>query len=325
MRISPESLEMKVEATGFRPEVLEKVAQLLGLLNGLVAHPLLRGKLALKGGTALNLFLFNVPRLSVDIDLNYIGAESREAMLEERPRIEEAMRAVFRREDFDVGEAPDEHAGGKWHLRYAASSGQSGGIEVDLNYMYRVPLWPVVPRDSHPVGAWQARGVPVVDIHELAAGKLAALLARRTARDLFDSRLVFSLDGLDLERLRTAFVVYGAMNRKDWRTVSVEDVSFSGTELSSQLLPALRIGSVSSAEANAFGDAMVQECRDALSAVLPFNDTESAFLDLLLDRGEINSTILTNDFDLRQRIQAQPLLEWKAQHVRRHKGLDHAL
>ena len=321
MRVSPESLMAEAETTQFRPEVLEKVAHLLGLLDGLIAHPLLRGKLALKGGTALNLFLFDVPRLSVDIDLNYVGAASREAMLEERPRIEEAMRAVFRREDFDVGEAPDEHAGGKWRLRYAASSGQSGGIEVDLNYMHRVPLWPVVTRDSHTVGAWQARGIPVMDIHELAAGKLAALLARQAARDLFDSRLVFSLEGLDLERLRTAFVVYGAMNRRDWRTVSVEDVAFNGTELSSQLLPALKIGSVSSGEANGFAEAMVRECCEALSALLPFNDAESAFLDLLLDGGEIDASLLTADMELQERIQGQPMLEWKAQNVRQHRGL----
>ena len=322
MRISPERLGSEAEATGFRSDVLEKVAHLLELLESLCGHPFLRGKLALKGGTALNIFLFDVPRLSVDIDLNYVGAETREAMLEERPRIENAMRDVFSREDFSVRRIPEEHAGGKWSLRYAASSGQSGGIEVDLNYMYRVPLWPVTPMDSYPVGSWQARGIPVLDIHELAAGKLAALLARRKARDLFDSRLVFSIDGLDLERLRTAFVVYGAMNRKDWRTVSVADVAFDEAELSSQLLPALRVGAVGSAEATSFGEKIVNECRAALSALLPLNDAELAFLDLLLDGGEIDATILTGDTDLRNRIQTHPNLEWKAQNVREHRGLD---
>ena len=322
MRISPEILVAGAEATGFRPDVLEKVAHLLGLLEALCGHPFLRGKLALKGGTALNLFLFEVPRLSVDIDLNYVGARNREAMLEERPRIEEAMRAVFRREDFDVGEAPQEHAGGKWHLRYEASSGQSGGIDVDLNYMYRIPMWPVVPMDSHSLGGWQAREIPVVDIHELAAGKLTALLARRKARDLFDSRLLFSLDGLDLERLRIAFVVYGAMNRRDWRTVSFEDVAFDEAELSSQLLPALRTEEMPSADVSSYGNMLVEECRDALSALLPFNHAESAFLDLLLDRGEIDAAIMTDDAELQQRIQAQPLLEWKARNVREYKGLD---
>jgi len=81
MKISPEKLAAEAEATGFRPDVLEKVAQRLGLLDALRSHPFLKGKLALKGGTALNLFVFDVPRLSVDIDLNYVGAEDREGML----------------------------------------------------------------------------------------------------------------------------------------------------------------------------------------------------------------------------------------------------
>ena len=143
MKISLERLAADADATGFQPDMLEKVGQLLGLLEALCSHPFLDGKFALKGGTALNLFMFDVPRLSVDIDLNYVGAPDREAMLEERPMIEEAMQAVFGREDFDVRRVPVEHAGGKWSLRYEAASGQRGGIEVDLNYMYRVPLWPV--------------------------------------------------------------------------------------------------------------------------------------------------------------------------------------
>jgi predicted nucleotidyltransferase component of viral defense system len=144
VRVSPERLVTGAQATGFRPDVLEKVAQLLGLLDALRSHPFLRGKFALKGGTALNLFVFDVPRLSVDIDLNYVGTESRSAMLEERPKIEEALQAVFSREDFTVRRMPSEHAGGKWSLRYPTAAGQSGRIDVDVNYMYRVPLWPSV-------------------------------------------------------------------------------------------------------------------------------------------------------------------------------------
>ena len=291
------------------------------MLKAIRSHPLLGGKLALKGGTALNLFVFNVPRLSVDIDLNYVGAQSREAMPEERPRIEGAMRAVFSREDFEVRRMPEEHAGGKWSLRYATASGQSGGVDVDLNYMYRVPLWPVTTMDSHSLGSWRATGIPVVDIHELAAGKLTALMARQKARDLFDSRLIFSIEGLDFGRLRTAFVVYGAMNRKDWRMVSVEDVAFDPGELSGQLLPALRTGGIQGIEAASYGGILVDECREALSALLPFNDAERAFLHLLLDEGKIDASILTSDKTLQERIQVQPLLEWKAQNVRRHNRL----
>ena len=66
---------------------------------------------------------------------------------------------------------------------------------MDLSYIYRVPLWPVITMDSHTLGSWRATGIPVLDIHELAAGKLAALLARQKARDLFDSRLMSRVVG----------------------------------------------------------------------------------------------------------------------------------
>ena len=85
MRISRESLQREAAATGFRAEILEKVIHLFSLLDGFQRHPFLQGKWALKGGTALNLFWFDVPRLSVDIDLNYIGEVEREAMLADRP------------------------------------------------------------------------------------------------------------------------------------------------------------------------------------------------------------------------------------------------
>ncbi len=319
MRISAERLAAAAEATGFRADMLERVAQLLGLLNAIQGHPFLRGKLALKGGTALNLFVFDVPRLSVDIDLNYVGAEGREAMLGERQRLEEALVAVFGRGDLGSRQTTEEHAGSSWTLRYPTASGQTARIDVDINYMYRVPLWPITVLDSRRVGEWQATGVPVVDVHELAAGKLAALLSRQRARDLFDSRLIFSIDGLDLGRLRTAFTVYGAMNRRDWRAVSADDVSFDPVELASQLAPALRGGAEQSLEAGRYGQTLVDECRNALSALLPFTEGERAFLDRLLDEGEIDATLLTDEPGLQQRIEAQPLLAWKAQHVRSHR------
>jgi hypothetical protein len=66
---------------------------------------------------------------------------------------------------------------------------------------------------------------------------------------------------------------------------------------------------------------IVKECRKGLSVVRPFTNAEREFLDLLLERGEIVATLLTGDKALRERIESQPLLEWKALNVRRHKGL----
>jgi hypothetical protein len=321
MRISPEKLAAEAEATGFRPDVLERVFHLLGLLDAIRSHPFLKGKLVLKGGTALNLFIFDVPRLSVDIDLNYVGARDRESMLAERPRIEEALQAVFSREGFSVRRMPDEHAGGKWSLRYESCLGQDVNLEVDLNFMFRVPLWPIQIRDSYLLGTRQTTEIPVVDYHELAAGKLAALLARKQARDLFDSHRILQMRNLDPEKLRIGFVVYGGMNRRDWRTVSVEEVHFDARELTRQLIPMLRSTAATGLDSpDEYGALIVEECRKSLSAVLPFKDAEREFLDLLLDKGEIDPTLLTDDPDLQERIGGQPLLEWKAANVRKHKS-----
>lgn len=76
--------------TGFQLEPLEKVIRLLALLDALRSHPFLKPRVVLKGGTALNLFVLDVPRISVDIDLTYIGAADRETMLAERPKVEQA-------------------------------------------------------------------------------------------------------------------------------------------------------------------------------------------------------------------------------------------
>jgi hypothetical protein len=78
--------------------------------------------------------------LSVDIDLNYVGALQREAMLADRPKVEQAAQTVFSREGFITKRVPTEHAGGKWRLSYQSYTGQSGNLEVDLNFMLRQPL-----------------------------------------------------------------------------------------------------------------------------------------------------------------------------------------
>jgi len=221
--------------------MVEKVLHLLNLLNALNSHPFLKGKWVLKGGTALNMFIFDLPRLSVDIDLNYIGALDREEMRAGRIKFEQAFQAVFSREGFRIKKVPDEHAGGKWQLRYKSFTGQSGNLEVDLNYMFRQPLWNILFADSHRLGDFLSVNIPILDLHELAAGKLVALLARGQARDLFDSHRIFNLTDLDLDRVRIAFVVYGGMNRKDWRTVSIKDVNFDEAELTRLLMPMLTV------------------------------------------------------------------------------------
>jgi len=320
---SPSEVLPIAASTGFRAEMIEKVLHLLNLLDQLNRHPMLKGKWVLKGGTALNLFIFDPPRLSVDIDLNYVGALERETMLAERPKVEQAAQAVFSREGFTTKRVPTEHAGGKWRLSYRSYTGQSGNLEVDMNFMFRLPLWDIQLADSQALGDFQARKIALPDVHELAAGKLAALLARGQARDLFDCHRIFTMKGIDRDRLRLAFVVYGGMNRKDWRTVSVAGVNFDPDELARLLIPTLNRRFMENQGLPAeYGKRLVKECQAKLEAVLPLSDPEREFLDLLLEKGEIDPSILTSDQALQERIQNQPLLQWKALNVKRHKGLD---
>jgi predicted nucleotidyltransferase component of viral defense system len=302
--------------------MLEKALRLLSLLEALLQHPSLKGRLALKGGTAINLFLFDVPRLSVDIDLNYVGAAERDAMIADRPKVEQAARAVFEREGLRVRRSPktDEHAGGKWLLRYASALGGAANLEVDLNFMFRVPLWKLRSLRSRQLGSVRINSVPVVDYHELAAGKLAALFSREASRDLFDAHELLLSNDLDLGTLRPAFVAYGAMNRKDWRTIKIDDIAFNARELKNELLPMLRTDLAAQlGNPKPWAQKLISECAERLEPLIAFTSAEREFLDRLLDHAEIKPELITTDEGLAERIGQHPLLAWKAENVRKHR------
>jgi hypothetical protein len=66
---------------------------------------------------------------------------------------------------------PGEHAGGKWLLRYGSALGPGGNLQVDLNYMFRTPLWPVEWQDSKMIGSYQAHRIPLLDIPRIGSWK----------------------------------------------------------------------------------------------------------------------------------------------------------
>lgn len=77
---------------GFIRDNLEKVYRLADVLAYVHETPVLSETLALKGGTAINLTVFNMPRLSVDIDFDFHSSCSKEEMLETRQEINELLR-----------------------------------------------------------------------------------------------------------------------------------------------------------------------------------------------------------------------------------------
>lgn len=323
MSLSESDLHREAAATGFQAEPLEKVIRLLEALDTLRSHPFLKGRLVLKGGTALNLFVFDVPRLSVDIDLNYVGAVERETMLAERPKLEQALLAVCGRLGLEVKRIPTDHAGGKWRLSYTSVAGRPSQLELDVNFLLRQPLWPVVIARSRGLGSIPPVEFPVLDVHELAAGKLAALFGRTASRDIYDVHRLFQATELEPAKLRLGFVVYGGMNRRDWRSLSVDDVRADPTDFDRQLIPLLHGALTPPSERLAeWTQELIADCRRSLSTILPLADNELQFLERLNDHGEIVPDLLTDDADVQHRIRSHPGLRWKVLNVRRHLGLD---
>lgn len=108
-------------ASGFRSDTLEKVLRLGRVLDQIARHPFLGDRLALKGGTALNLFFgARAPRLSVDLDFNYVRPVERDEMLREKEDIERTLGLVAGGDGYRLQWGAQEHAGRKTYLLYDA-------------------------------------------------------------------------------------------------------------------------------------------------------------------------------------------------------------
>ena len=238
-------------------------------------------------------------------------------MLSERPRVEDAVRAVCERQGLRVRRVPTDHAGGKWRLSYDRAQGGTGTLELDMNFLMRAPLWPPTRRDSPSFLGLAARHIAVLDLHELAAGKLAALFSRSAGRDLYDVSRILARSDLDQEKLRLGFVACGAMSRRDWRTVSADDVEMSHREATQRLLPLLRSKHLPGREEiEAWSAGLVDRCRGLLSRILPFEPAEQEFLERINGQGEIRPDLLTDDSVMQEILATHPALLWKAKNVR---------
>ena len=92
LELSAPSLQRLVNETGYQSRMLEKVLRLLDLLQAIASDQTLSDRFVLKGRTALNLFHLSLDQLSVDIDLNYVGALDRDTMKTERVVVEAALK-----------------------------------------------------------------------------------------------------------------------------------------------------------------------------------------------------------------------------------------
>jgi hypothetical protein len=184
-------------------------------------------------------------------------------------------------------------------------------IQIDINFMYRAPLWPIQYLDSFVLDDFSAKQFPVLSAFELYAGKLRALLSRRVSRDLYDASKI-SAD-MNKEKLRLALVIYGAMNPKDWRTVSIDSITCSVVELKERLLPLLNvIEQPKSQDLEKYSRQLVESVKTSLTQLFPLTVKESEFIRLVREDGIIDGSLITDDTQLASIIEHHPSLLWRA-------------
>jgi predicted nucleotidyltransferase component of viral defense system len=163
---------------------------------------------ALKGGTAINLFVRDMPRLSVDIDLTYVPVADRTTSLKAidagMKRMAEAITKGMRSVHLNASKPKGENCTTMLILHAAGAQ-----IKIEVTPVLRGCVYdPAMKRVSPKVEAeFGFAEMPVVNFADLYAGKIMAALDRQHPRDLFDVRTLLMHEGID-DTLRKAFVVY---------------------------------------------------------------------------------------------------------------------
>jgi predicted nucleotidyltransferase component of viral defense system len=186
----------------------EQYRRQVSLLVRVLPYIAMQDCFALKGGTAINLFIRNMPRLSVDIDLTYLPVESREASLH---AIDAAMKHIA---DTAGSTSPAEkivlgtqNKEGAVTKLFARGNGVQIKIEVTpvLRGCVFEPQTRFVSRKVEDTFGYAEMNL--VSFADLYAGKIVAALDRQHPRDLFDVRDLLANEGID-DYLRRAFIVY---------------------------------------------------------------------------------------------------------------------
>ena len=186
----------------------ERYRRQVELLVRTLPHVACEKCFALKGGTAINLFIRDLPRLSVDIDLTYLPVAERPRSLAD---IEAALHRIARRIEealtfarVQTGTLRKEGTVSKLFVRERGTQ-----IKIEVTPVLRGCVFEA--EEGAVSNAVEEQfgfaAIHVVSLPDLFAGKLVAALDRQHPRDLFDIHGLLSNEGID-DRLRTAFIVY---------------------------------------------------------------------------------------------------------------------
>lgn len=162
---------------------------------------------ALKGGTAINLFVREFPRLSVDIDLVYLPMKGRDEALQEICEALDAISADLKAAFKDV-ELTEAYKSKRDSLRLIVAR---NGVQIKVELspvlrgtVYEPQLMEVCAVVEDEFGYVE---MPVVALADLYAGKICAALDRQHPRDLFDIKWLLENEGFT-DEIRKAFLVY---------------------------------------------------------------------------------------------------------------------
>lgn len=281
---------------------LEQVGRMLQILP----HVMNEKAFALKGGTAINFFVRDVPRLSVDIDLVYTPVHDRTASLSE---ISSALLRIKGKllSHFSGCTITEKRITGDYCIKLFVNF-ESSAVIVEPNTVLRGTMYPTVSSQISPAlkdrtGIDIFMSVPVLAPAELYGGKIVAALDRQHPRDLFDIKMLFANEGIT-EEIRRAFIVYLASHDRpmhevlspmlhDMRTVFVNEFEGLTTE------------AVIYEELEAARATLLKEIHASLS------DAERRFL-LSIKEGEPQWALLPV-----AGIEHLPALQWKLTNIRK--------
>lgn len=166
-------------------------------------------RFAIKGGTAINFFVRDLPRLSVDIDLTYLKISDRKESIND---IEAGLSDLS-----DNIKKLNKHY--KIRNQYTKSGLLSKLIVSDHNFQIKIepsfimrgslkdPLGLDISKSIEDRFEFSVKGIPVLSKDELYAGKICAALSRQHPRDFFDIYDLFENEGLTSD-IRKSFVIY---------------------------------------------------------------------------------------------------------------------
>ena len=170
----------------------------------------------IKGGTAINLFYRDLPRISVDIDLTYRIIENRELTIKNMNQALCDLELKVMKRIHGVNIAKRLSKDNDCIVKLIVADGRSV-VKIEPNFIFRGYLskgsnLKISKKVTEVFGAF-IDDIPVASFSDVYAGKICAALNRQHPRDLFDIKLLFENEGLT-ELLRQTLVVYLACDSR---------------------------------------------------------------------------------------------------------------